>query len=93
MEAEPLVAELLEDLATSQFIGVLEVGLPNSPLLGIQVSPQYLGVVAVGGTNPIAAVREAGFEVVTRAMKGVIDSSDMQGIEQLLADTREEARA
>ena len=88
MEAEPLVAELLDDLATSQFVGVLEVGLPNSPLLGVQMSPQYLGVVAVGGTNPLAAVREAGFEVVTRAIKGVIDSSEMQGVEQLLADHR-----
>lgn len=90
MEAEPMVAELLEDLASSQFVGVLEVGLPNSPLLGVQVSPQYLGVVAVGGTNPLAAVREAGFKVMTRAIKGVIDSAEMQGIEQLLADIRTE---
>ncbi len=93
MEAEPLVAELLEDLAASQFIGVLEVGLPNSPLLGVPVSPQYLGVVAVGGTNPIGAVREAGFDVETRAIKGVIESTEMRGIEQLLSDIRVEIRA
>ncbi len=93
MEAEPLVAELLEDLASSQFIGVLEVGLPNSPLLGVQVSPQYMGVVAVGGTNPIAAVREAGYPVVTRAMKGVIDSTEMKGIEQLCAEMHVAPRA
>ena len=92
MEAEPLVAELLEDLGQSQFVGVLEVGLPNSPLLGVQISPQYMGVVAVGGTNPIAAVREAGYAVVTRAMRGVIDASEMTGIEQVAADVRASAR-
>jgi len=88
MEAEALVAELLDDLASSQFIGVLEVGLPNSPLLGVQISPQYMGVVAVGGTNPMAAVREAGYPVLTRAMKGVIESTEMKGIEQLCAELR-----
>ncbi len=88
MEAEPLVAELLDDLAASRFVGVLEVGLPNSPLLGVQVSPQYMGVVAVGGTNPIAAVREAGYPVVTRAMRGLIEASEMIGVEQALAVVR-----
>jgi global nitrogen regulator NrpRII len=86
MEAEPLVAELLDDLGESRFVGVLEVGLPNSPLLGVQISPQYMGVVAVGGTNPIAAVREAGYAVVTRAIRGVIDAAEMTGVEQLALD-------
>ena len=88
MEAESVVAELLDDLAASRFVGVLEVGLPNSPLLGVQVSPQYMGVVAVGGTNPIAAVREAGYPVVTRAMRGLIDASEMIGVEQARAVVR-----
>lgn len=85
MEAEPIVAELLEDLSESRFVGVLEVGLPNSHLLGVQVSPQHMGVVAVGGTNPIAALREAGYPVVTRAMRGMIDASAMTGIDRLVA--------
>lgn len=91
MEAEPLVAELLDDLGDSRFVGVLEVGLPNSPLLGVQISPQYMGVVAVGGTNPIAAAREAGYAVGTRAMRGVIDAAEMTGIEQLVAEVRTRA--
>ncbi|WP_440950923.1 DUF128 domain-containing protein [Methanosphaerula subterraneus] len=80
MEAEPLVAELLDDLAESRFTGVLEVGMPNSPLLGVQISPQYIGMVAVGGTNPIAAVKESGYPVITRAMKGLLDVSEMEEI-------------
>jgi repressor of nif and glnA expression len=93
MEAEPLVAELLDDLGESRFVGVLEVGLPNSPLLGVQVSPQYMGVVAVGGTNPIAAVREAGYPVVTRAMRGMIEAGGMTSVEALVHDARARAGA
>ena len=88
MEAESIVAELLDDLAASRFVGVLEIGLPNSPLLGVQVNQQYMGVVAVGGTNPIAAIREAGYPVVTRAMRGLIEASEMIGVEQALAAAR-----
>lgn len=80
MEAEPLIGELLDDLAESRFTGVLEVGMPNSPLLGVQISTQYIGMVAVGGTNPIAAVKEAGYPAITRAMKGLLDVSKMEEI-------------
>jgi repressor of nif and glnA expression len=86
MEAESLVAELLDDLGESRFFGVLEVGLPNSPLLGVQISAQHMGVVAVGGTNPIAAIREAGYTVTTRAIRGMIDVSEMTGIERVAAE-------
>jgi len=41
------------------------------------VSPQYLGVAFVGGTNTMAALREAGKPVVTRALKGLIDIQKM----------------
>ena len=34
MEAEPLVGSVLDELAESSFTGILEVGVPNVPLLG-----------------------------------------------------------
>ena len=34
MEAEPLVGSVLDELADSSFTGILEVGVPNVPLLG-----------------------------------------------------------
>ncbi|NLX49714.1 MAG: DUF128 domain-containing protein [Methanospirillum sp.] len=85
MEAESAVAELLDDLAGSRFMGVLEVGLPNSPILGVPVSPQYMGVIALGGTNLIAAVREAGYPVSFLAMRGVMEVEEMIAIEQQVA--------
>jgi repressor of nif and glnA expression len=77
MEAEPLVGAVLDELADSSFIGILEVGMPNVPLLGVPVSPQYIAIAAVGGTNPMAAIRESGRWVRTNAMKGLMDVSEM----------------
>jgi repressor of nif and glnA expression len=80
MEAEPLVGKVLDELSDSSFIGILEVGMPNVPLLGVPVSPQFIAIAAVGGTNPLAAIRESGCWVQTNAMKGLMDVSEMAEI-------------
>ncbi len=77
MEAEPLVGSVLDELSNSSFTGILEVGMPNVPLLGVPVSPQFVGIAAVGGTNPMAAIRESGRPVQMQAMKGLMDISEM----------------
>jgi len=73
MEAEPRMGSVLDELTESSITGILEVGMPNIPLLGVPGSPQHVSIVAVGGTNPIAAIREGGRWVQTQAMKGVMD--------------------
>jgi repressor of nif and glnA expression len=80
MEAEPLVGRVLDELSSSSYSGILEVGMPNLPLLGVPVSPQYVGIAAVGGTNPMAAIREGGRWVQIQAMKGLMDIRQMEEI-------------
>ena len=80
MEAEPLVGRVLDELADSSFTGILEVGIPNVPLPGVPGSPQYISIAAVGGTNPMAAIREGDRWVRTQAMKGLMDISTMEEI-------------
>jgi global nitrogen regulator NrpRII len=80
MEAESLVIRLLDGLTEGGFTGILEVGAPNVPLLGVSVDPQYFGVAMVGGTNPMAALKEEGIPVVTRSLKGVMDVEEMDSI-------------
>ena len=80
MEAESLVIRLLDDFSDAGFTGILEVGAPNVPILGVSTSSQYFGVAMVGGTNPMAALKEEGIRVVTRALKGIMDASDMGSI-------------
>ncbi len=81
MEAETLVMSLLDDLSEAGFTGILEVGAPNVPILAVPVNPQHFGVAMVGGTNPMAALKEAGIPVVTKALKGVMDIEDMGSIQ------------
>lgn len=80
MEAESLVGQVLDELSVSGFSGVLDVGMPNVPLLGVPVSPQFIGIAAIGGTNPLAAIREADRWIQLQAMKGLIDVSEMEEI-------------
>ncbi|WML67386.1 MAG: Global nitrogen regulator NrpRII [Methanoregula sp. SKADARSKE-2] len=80
MEAEPLVSVVLDELSSSSYSGILEVGMPNLPLLGVPVSPQYVGIAAIGGTNPLAAIREGGRPVRIQAMKGLIDVKELEEI-------------
>jgi global nitrogen regulator NrpRII len=80
MEAEPLVGTVLDELASSSYSGILEVGMPNVPLLGVPVDPQFIAIAAIGGTNPMAAIRENNRWVQTQAMKGLMDISEMEEI-------------
>ena len=56
------------------------MGAPNLPILGVDTSPQYFGVAMVGGTNPMAALKEEGIPVVTKALKGSMDVREMGSI-------------
>lgn len=80
MEAESLVGLVLDDLSSSCYSGILEVGVPNVPLLGVPVSPEFIGIAAVGGTNPFAAIREGGRWVQIQTMKGMMDITEMEEI-------------
>ena len=81
MEAEPLVGTVLDELTGSSYSGILEVGMPNIPLLGVPVDPQLIAIAAIGGTNPMAAIRENDRWVQTQAMKGLMDISEMEEIQ------------
>lgn len=80
MEAELQLGRVMDDLAGSSFSGILDVGLPNTPALGVEVKPQTMGIVALGGTNPIAAIREAGIEISLYAIKGLMEIETMSDI-------------
>jgi repressor of nif and glnA expression len=80
MEAESLIGQVMDDLTGSSFTGILDIGLPNTPALGVEVDPQYMGIVALGGTNPIAAIREAGIAVDIQAIKGLMEIEAMSEI-------------
>ncbi len=71
--ARDRVLQLSQRLVAIGLGGLMEVGLPNQPLLGFPVSPGRFGAVVVGGLNPIAILEELGYRVFSRALAGLLD--------------------
>lgn len=78
ISAKDDVDHTINRLLTAGFYGILEVGEPNSPVLGVPVDRDHMGVIITGGTNPMAAVQEAGIPIITKAIKGVMDFREMK---------------
>jgi len=75
--------DLLSRLQLSGLYGVLEVGEPNTPVLGVQVGRNHFGVVIVGGTNPMAALQERGIPAYTRAITATMDFHEFTKVDKL----------
>jgi len=58
--------------------GVLFVGKPGQPVLGMPVGVERVGLVVVGGLNPVAAVEEAGIETESKALVSLVEYSQLQ---------------
>ena len=78
MSAKDDVDRLINRLLTAGFYGILEVGEPNSPVLGARVDRDHLGIIITGGTNPMAAVQESGIPIITKAIKGVMNFRELK---------------
>jgi HTH-type transcriptional regulator, global nitrogen regulator NrpRI len=53
--------------------GFLEIGWPDQPVLGLPVCPGRIGVVMIGGLNPMAVLEERGHRVLSRALAGLLE--------------------
>ncbi len=82
-DACDLVVELGQRLSAIGLGGLLEVGLPGQPVLGLPVSPGRFGAVVIGGLNPIAILEELGYRVFSRALAGLLDYCRMIPAEEL----------
>jgi repressor of nif and glnA expression len=70
--------------------GLFLVGWPGQPLLKIPVSEGRLGLVVLGGLNPIAILEEQGVHVRrTGALAGLIDYGRLFHYEELSERSRE----
>ena len=65
--------------------GIMLVGRPGQPLLEIPVSPGRVGLVVVGGLNPLAACEEAGMRTLNRAMGTLMPFEDLKPFSEALA--------
>lgn len=77
MVAKEHAEEILGDLMSADIDGVLKITEPNSDALGISVGRDHIGIVVLGGINPIAAIQEANINIRTDAISRLMDISEL----------------
>lgn len=79
--------KLAKKMADNGIGGVLLIGNPNSPLLEIPVGIDKVGMVIVGGLNPIAAIEESGIPTESKAMSTLYTYSRLMRFKELREGT------
>lgn len=71
--ARSMAAEVIDSLKEAGIRGVYALGNTSEPICQIPVGLNRIGMVLLGGLNPLAAVFEAGIEVENTGESGTID--------------------
>ena len=77
--AEEVVAKLRE----AGFGGLLVMGNTSEPVCEVPVELNRIGMILLGGLNPVAAAEEAGIEADNYAMSTVMEYQDLTKFEEL----------
>ena len=73
----PTAEKVIANLKEAGLGGLLLIGNISEPVCEIPVELNRVGMVLIGGLNPVAAAEEAGIEVENHAMSTVIDYRDL----------------
>jgi len=79
----PIVEEAVANLREAGLNGLLLMGKTSEPVCEIPVDLNKIGVILIGGMNPIAAAAEAGIEAENKAMSAVVDYELLTPFEEL----------
>jgi repressor of nif and glnA expression len=80
---KPIVGDVVAKLRRAGINGMLVMGNASEPVCEIPVELNRIGIVLLGGLNPVAAAEEAGFEAESHAMSTVIDFQSLTKISNL----------
>jgi repressor of nif and glnA expression len=83
MAARDRIEEMLGSLVEAGFSCILEVGQPNSDILGVQVGRDKIGIAVIGGTNPMALVQEQGIDINTQETSALLDIEEMTHMDEI----------
>ena len=81
--ARGVVEEKIAMLKEAGIGGVYALGNNSEPLCQIPVALNRIGVVQLGGLNPVAAAVEVGIEIENAAESGLIDFQQLRSFWQL----------
>jgi repressor of nif and glnA expression len=81
--AEADLADVLAQYERNGLGGILGVGKPSQPLLGVPVGRERMGLAVVAGLTPVAALAEAEIPVQNKAMSALVEFSELAPVYDL----------
>jgi repressor of nif and glnA expression len=79
----PIVGDVMAKLKLAGINGMLMMGNASEPVCEITVELNRIGIVLIGGLNPVAAAEEASFEAESHAMSTVMNYQNLTKISNL----------
>lgn len=87
-----VVEEVLAQLKEAGMGNVLVIGPTSAPVCEVPVHPGKIGMVLIGGMNPVAAAEEAGIEAENRAMAALLNYQDLVEFEALASEFKKSSK-
>jgi repressor of nif and glnA expression len=82
----PVVNDVLRGLKAAGIEGVLSKGAVSEAVCETAVEPNKVGLVLMGGLNPVAAAHEVGIEAENHSMSTVVDYQDLIKFTELISE-------
>jgi repressor of nif and glnA expression len=67
------VQNIADQLTEIGFGGVIKIGMPGQHLMEVPINEGRVGMVVIGGLNPIAILKESGFDVKSYALSCLME--------------------
>jgi len=81
--------EVIADLNKAGFHGLVVTGETSEPVCEIPVELNKIGMVLLGGLNPVAAAEEAGIETENLAMSTIMEYQELVKFREAVIDYRD----
>jgi len=85
---QPLAERVVSELRQAGFHGVLVTGEVSNAVCEVHVNQNEIGIVLLGGLNPVAAAAEAGIEAENRSMSTLVDYSTLVPFEEIRKEVK-----
>jgi repressor of nif and glnA expression len=83
VQCRPIAETVIARLKNAGLGGLLVMGNTSEPVCEVPVELNRVGMILVGGLNPVAAAEEAGIEAENIAMSSVIDYKQLRSLWEL----------
>lgn len=74
---QPTAAKVIADLKQAGLGGLIIMGEVSRPVCEVPIEVNKVGMILIGGLNPVAAAVESGIEVENHAMSAIMEYQDL----------------